>query len=131
MLRAWGDGFERLAFVFDVTLRGSLDEIGNQVVAALELHVNLGVGVLEPIAQGDEFVVTAEVSTKPMRPSTTTSTMTTKINITGIFPLCLVHLSIGQRPPSGNDNLGVILESPGSIKIVRSAGVIQRGRRRG
>ena len=54
-----GDGFERLAFVFHVTL-GGLDEIGNQVVAALELHVDLRVGVFEPVAQGDEFVVTAD-----------------------------------------------------------------------
>ena len=53
------DGFERAAFVFEVTLRG-LDQIRNQVVAPLELHVNLRVGVFETVAQRDEFVVDAD-----------------------------------------------------------------------
>ena len=52
------DGFERAAFVFDVTLRG-LDQIQNQVVAPLELHVNLRVSVFELVAQRDEFVIDA------------------------------------------------------------------------
>ncbi|MPN24391.1 hypothetical protein SDC9_171789 [bioreactor metagenome] len=53
------DGFERVTLVFEVTLRG-LDQIRNQVVAPLELHVNLRVGVFETVAQPDEFVVQAD-----------------------------------------------------------------------
>ena len=33
------------------------DQIGNQVVATLQLHVDLGERVLEPIAKRDEAVV--------------------------------------------------------------------------
>ena len=44
--------------MFEVTL-GGLDQIGNQVIAPLELHVNLREGVFEPVAQPDEFVVDA------------------------------------------------------------------------
>ena len=44
--------------MFHVTL-GGLDEIGDEVVAALELDVDLGEGVFEAIAKGDEAVVDA------------------------------------------------------------------------
>ncbi len=44
--------------MFHVAL-GGLDEIGDEVVAALELHVDLRVGVFETVAQGDEGVVDA------------------------------------------------------------------------
>ena len=54
-----GDGFERLALVLDVAF-GRLDEIRNQVVAALELHVNLRVGVFVAVAHRDQLVVDAD-----------------------------------------------------------------------
>ena len=38
---------------------GGLDEIRDQVVAALELHVHLGKGVLTGVTQRDEAVVDA------------------------------------------------------------------------
>ena len=42
-----------------ITLHG-FDEIGNQVVAALELDVHLSPGVLRGIAQTDESVVESD-----------------------------------------------------------------------
>jgi hypothetical protein len=52
------DGFERGALVLHVAL-GGLDEVGDEIVAALELDVDLGEGVFEAIAEGDEGVVDA------------------------------------------------------------------------
>jgi hypothetical protein len=46
-------GLERRALVLQVAL-GGLDEIGDEVVAALELHIDLGEGVLEAVAEADE-----------------------------------------------------------------------------
>ena len=57
-----GDILQRLAFVLDVAL-GNLDQIRDQVIAALELHINLRVGVFEPVAERDEFVITADDET--------------------------------------------------------------------
>ena len=54
-----GDILQRLALVLDVAL-GDFDEVRNQVVAALELHVNLRVGVFVAVAHRDEFVVNAD-----------------------------------------------------------------------
>ena len=45
--------------MLDVAL-GDLDQVRNQVVAALELHVNLRVGVFVAVAHRDEFVVNAD-----------------------------------------------------------------------
>jgi hypothetical protein len=42
--------------VLDVAL-GGLDQVGNQVVAALQLHVDLREGVLEAIAHRHQAVV--------------------------------------------------------------------------
>ena len=47
---------ERLALVLDVALH-RLDQVRNQVVAALELHVDLRERVLEAVAQRDQPVV--------------------------------------------------------------------------
>src|SRR5436309_5905065 len=47
------DRVERLALVRHVSF-GRLHEVGDQVVAPLELHVDLREGVAEPVAQGDE-----------------------------------------------------------------------------
>lgn len=52
------DGFERGALVLHVAF-GDLDEIRNEVVAALELDVDLREGVLEAVTEFDEFVVDA------------------------------------------------------------------------
>ena len=38
---------------------GNLDEVGDEVVAALELDVDLGERVLEAVAEGDEGVIDA------------------------------------------------------------------------
>ena len=38
---------------------GDLDEVGDEIVAALELDVDLGECVLEAVAQGDEGIVDA------------------------------------------------------------------------
>ena len=35
----------------------TVDQIWNKIVSALELHINLGEGVLEEIPQGDKAVV--------------------------------------------------------------------------
>ena len=51
-------GLERGALVLHVAL-GGLDEVGDEIVAALELDVDLGEGVFEAIAEGDEGVVDA------------------------------------------------------------------------
>ncbi|MFM1945530.1 MAG: hypothetical protein RI897_4512 [Verrucomicrobiota bacterium] len=50
------DGFERLAFVLQVTF-GGFDEVGDEVVAAFELDVDLGVGVFESVPEADEAVI--------------------------------------------------------------------------
>ena len=50
------DGGQRLALVLEVALRG-LDEVGNEVVAAAELHVDLRERVLEPVLENDKSVV--------------------------------------------------------------------------
>ena len=39
---------------------GGFDEIGDKIVAALELDVDLGEGVFEAVAQGDEAVVNGD-----------------------------------------------------------------------
>ena len=39
-----------------VTLDG-LDQVGDEVVALLELHVDVGKGLTDPLPQGDEAVV--------------------------------------------------------------------------
>ena len=52
------DGFERAALVLHVAL-GGLDEIGDEIVAALELDVDLGEGVFETVTETDEGVVDA------------------------------------------------------------------------
>jgi len=57
--KRWGPALHKIegfALVFEVTL-GDLDQIGDQIVAAFELHVDLGEGVLEPVAELDEAVV--------------------------------------------------------------------------
>src|SRR6185295_11514081 len=51
--------FERLALVLQVALR-RLHQVGDQVVAALELHVDLRERVLVPVAQRDQPVVDAD-----------------------------------------------------------------------
>ena len=51
-------GLERGALVLHVALSG-LDEVGDEIVTALELNIDLGEGVLEAIAKGDEAVVDA------------------------------------------------------------------------
>ena len=53
------DGFERAALVLDVAL-GGLDQVGDQVVAPLELDIDLREGVLEPVAQRNQPVVRAD-----------------------------------------------------------------------
>ncbi len=50
------DGLERLTLVLDIAL-GDLDEVGDEVVATSELHIDLGEGVLERIARHDQSVV--------------------------------------------------------------------------
>jgi hypothetical protein len=51
-------GLERGALVLHVAL-GGLNEIRDEVVAALELDVDLGEGVFEAVAKGDQAVVDA------------------------------------------------------------------------
>lgn len=53
------DGFEGFALVLEVAFR-DLDEIGDEIVAALQLDVDLGERVFEAIAEGDEGVVDAD-----------------------------------------------------------------------
>ena len=43
----------------DITF-GGFDQVGNEVIPALELHVNLRVGVLVAVAQSDQPVVSAD-----------------------------------------------------------------------
>ena len=50
------DGLEGLPLVGGVALH-RLDQVGDEVVAALELHVDLGPGVLDPVPQLDQAVV--------------------------------------------------------------------------
>ena len=62
-LRGLGTGFDdrgqRAAFMGHVTL-GGFDEVRDQVVTALQLHVHLGERVLEAVPQPDEGVVDAD-----------------------------------------------------------------------
>src|SRR4249919_2946086 len=51
-------GFQRLAFMFDVTLRG-FDQVGDQVEATLQLYVDLREGVAERVSRGHKAVVNA------------------------------------------------------------------------
>ena len=51
-----GDGFERFALMAHVAFHG-FDEIGDQVVAALELHIDLRPGVVHVVAQPHQAVV--------------------------------------------------------------------------
>ena len=53
------DIFERAVLVLEVTL-GDLDEVRDQVIAALELDIDLREGVLETVAEGDKPVVDAD-----------------------------------------------------------------------
>ena len=48
--------FERLALVLDIAL-GHFDQVRNQVVPPLQLHVDLREGILEAVPQGDQPVV--------------------------------------------------------------------------
>ena len=48
--------FQRFPLVLHVAL-GHLDQVGNQVVAAFELHVDLREGVLVAVPQGHQLVV--------------------------------------------------------------------------
>ncbi len=52
----FGDGFECFALVAHVAFDG-FDEVGDEVVAALELDINLRPGVIHVIAEVDEAVV--------------------------------------------------------------------------
>jgi hypothetical protein len=51
-------GFERTTLMFHVPF-GDFHQIGNEIVAALELDVDLSEGIFESIAQRDEGVVDA------------------------------------------------------------------------
>lgn len=53
-----GNGFERLALVFEIAFRG-LDKIRDEIVSTLELHIDLGKRVLVAITQGHKTVVLA------------------------------------------------------------------------
>ena len=46
-------------FVLQIAL-GGFDQIRDEVIAAFELHIDLGEGVLETVPQGDEPVVDAD-----------------------------------------------------------------------
>ncbi len=50
---------ERAALVRGVALHG-LDQVRNEIVALLELHVDVGEGLADPLAQGDQPVIGAE-----------------------------------------------------------------------
>jgi len=56
------DRLEGLTLMPQVAL-GRFHQVGDQVVAALELHVDLGEGVLEPVAQGHQTVVDGDRGT--------------------------------------------------------------------
>ncbi len=51
-----GNLFQGLAFVSGITF-DCLDKVGDQVVPALELNIDLGPGVLELVAQANQAVV--------------------------------------------------------------------------
>src|SRR4030095_3325077 len=50
---------ERAAFVRGVALHG-LDQIGNQVVALLELHVDIGKGLADALTERNQSIIRAE-----------------------------------------------------------------------
>jgi hypothetical protein len=50
------DLVQRAAFVRGVTLY-RLDQVGNEVVALLELHVDVGEGLVDPLPHGNQAVV--------------------------------------------------------------------------
>jgi len=52
----FGDAGECFAFVGHIAL-GGFDEVGDEVVAAFELDVDLGEGVLEAVLESDQAVV--------------------------------------------------------------------------
>src|SRR5690242_9622373 len=56
LIAGGGDGFERAAFVGGVAFHG-FDEIGDEVIAALELHVDIGPGVIALHAEANQSVV--------------------------------------------------------------------------
>ena len=58
-MRALIDRFQRFPLVLDVAL-GHLDQVRDQVVAPLQLHVDLREGVLVAVPQGDQPVVHAD-----------------------------------------------------------------------
>ncbi len=60
-------GFESFTLVLEVAL-GGFDKIRDEVVAALQLHVDLGEGVLEAVLEGDEAIVLADRRKRPRRP---------------------------------------------------------------
>ena len=95
-----GDGLERLALVLDVAL-GGLDQVRNQVVAALELHVNLRVGVLEAVAQRDEFVVAADDKADEAQQHHQHNDDRQSISNSHNFPLFKFDLTIRSKPVSG------------------------------
>ena len=50
-----GDGLERCALVAHIPLH-RFDQVGNKIVAASELYVDIGPGVARSVAQADEVV---------------------------------------------------------------------------
>ena len=50
---------ERAALMRGIALHG-LDQVRDQIVALLELHVDVGKGLADPLAQRDETVIGAE-----------------------------------------------------------------------
>lgn len=53
------DVFQRLLLMFEVALRG-LHEIGDQVVPALQLHVNLRKRVFKTVSQLNQLIVNTD-----------------------------------------------------------------------
>jgi hypothetical protein len=52
----FGDAFERAAFVLQIAAHG-IDQVRDEIVATLELHVDLGEGVAHPVATAHQAVV--------------------------------------------------------------------------
>ena len=55
-LRACTTASKRAALVAGIAFHG-LDQVGNEVVALLELHVDVGERLIDPLPHGDEAVV--------------------------------------------------------------------------
>ena len=54
-----GDGFEERLFVIGIALYGS-NELGDEIVALLELHVDVGEGIFAVVAKAYEAVISAD-----------------------------------------------------------------------